>query len=89
MHTEEIEKFIDSKTSADTKVKIDFKKRDAIYGLFVKDKDYDDLKSKNLWRIVPKSQFEEYSRSNNMGLAKIFNGVDFSRLTVYKEKEVV
>jgi hypothetical protein len=89
MNTEDIEKFIESKTPAESKVKIEFKKRDAVYGLFVKDRDYDDLKSKNLWRIVPKSQFEEYDRSKNIGLAKIFNGTDFSRLTLYKEKEVV
>ena len=90
MNTEEIEKFLDTKTSPEAQyVKIDFKKRDAVYGLFVKDKDYVDLKSKNLWRIVTRTHFDEYGKSNNINLAKIFNGTDFSRLSLYKEKEAI
>jgi len=86
MHTEEIEKFLDTKTSVQNNyVKIDFKKRDSIYGLFVKDKDYTDLKSKNFWRIVTRPHFEEYNKSKNSNLAKIFNGTEFSKLTLYKD----
>jgi len=48
MNIEDIEKFIETKNSVkDNFVKISFKKRDAIYGLFVKDKDYNHLKGKN------------------------------------------
>src|SRR4051794_16031518 len=72
MNSEEIEKFLNEKTSAsESYVKIDFKKRDAIYGLFVKDKDYGDLKSKNFWRIVTRTHFDEYNKSKNINLAKI------------------
>lgn len=87
MNIEEIQKFLDTKTSLENDyVRISFKKRDAIYGLFIKDhKDYTDLKSKNFWRIVPRSQFEAYSTSKNVGLAKIFHGGEFSRLTLHKE----
>ena len=86
MHTEEIEKFLDTKTSSQNNyVKIDFKKRDSIYGLFVRDKDYGDLKSKNFWRIVTRPHFEEYNKSKNSNLAKIFNGTEFSRLTLHKD----
>lgn len=86
MNPEDIQKFLDNKTSADNEyVKISFKKRDAIYGLFVRDhRDYGDLKSKNFWRIVPQSQFDAYRHSKNVGLAKIFSGSDFTRLTVSK-----
>ena len=86
MNSEEIEKFLDNKTAnGDKYVKIDFKKRDTIYGLFVKDKDYGDLKSKNFWRIVTRTHFDEYNKSKNLNLAKIFNGAEFSRLSLLSE----
>jgi hypothetical protein len=88
MNIEDIQKFLDNKTSSGNEhVKITFKKRDAIYGLFVRDnKDYGELRAKNFWRIVPKSQFDAYQRSRNVGLAKIFSGSEFSRLTISKEE---
>lgn len=87
MNTEEIEKFLDAKISSDEEyVKIIFKKRDSIYGLFVRGhQDYTDLKSKNFWRIVPRSQFDAYRQSKNINLAKIFSGSEFTRLAIYKE----
>lgn len=86
MNIEEIEKFLNRKSAPkDDYVKITFKKRDAIYGLFLKDSDYADLKSKNFWRIVPQSQFDAYKQTRNVNLAKIFNGLEFSRLTTYND----
>jgi hypothetical protein len=86
MNIEDIEKFLDTKTSIDNNyVKINFKKRDAIYGLFVRDKDYGHLKSKNFWRIVTRTHFDEYNKSKNLNLAKIFSGSEFSRLSLLKE----
>jgi hypothetical protein len=86
MNIEDIESFLSKKTTVENNyVKITFKKRDAIFGLFIKDKDYSDLKSKNFWRIVTRTHFDEYSKSKNNALAKIFNGSEFSRLTVYTE----
>ena len=84
MNIEEIQKFLDNKTvTGNEYIKITFKKREAVYGFFVRGhKDYSDLKSKNFWRIVPQNQFEAYNKSKNVGLAKIFHGSDFSRLTV-------
>ena len=83
MNTEEIQKFLQSKTTAQNNyVKIDFKKRDTIYGLFVVDGDFNDLKSKNFWRIVTRKHFDEYKKSKNVNLAKIFNGTEFSKLTL-------
>jgi len=83
MNIEEIEKFLDTKQiSKDKYVKIDFKKRDSIYGIFVKANDYTDLKSKNFWRIVTSSHFDEWNKSKSINVAKIFNGTEFSRLTV-------
>ena len=64
---------------------ISFKKRNTICGLFVKGhKDYTDLKSKNFWSIVPESQFAAYQKSGDIQLARIFCGVEFSRLALAK-----
>ena len=89
MNIEDIQKFLDNKTSPQQEyVKISFKKRDAICGLFVKGhRDYSDLKSKNFWRIVPESQFASYEKSGDIQLAKIFCGNDFSRLTLAKSAD--
>jgi hypothetical protein len=88
MNIEEIQKFLDSKTSSSSTneyVKISFKKRDPICGLFVRDhRDYTELKSKNFWRIVPESQFANYDKTKDVGLAKIFCGLEFSRLNLSK-----
>ena len=86
MNIEDIENFLESKTTVQqTYVKIDFKKRNSIFGLFIKDKDYSDLKSKNFWRIVTRPYFDEYARSKDNNLARIFNGSEFSKLTLHKD----
>lgn len=84
MNIEDIQKFLDKKTSQENEyVKISFRKREAILGLFVREhKDYSDLKSKNFWRIVPQSQFASYQKTGDVSLAKIFCGTDFTRLTL-------
>lgn len=86
MNSDEIEKFLNKKTTLEESyVKISFKKRDTIYGLFLRENDFGDLKSKNFWRIVPQSRLSEYNQSKNAGLARIYCGIEFTRLTPYKE----
>lgn len=86
MNVEDIEQFLKNKASKDDQyIKIHFKKRDAIYGLFIKENDFNDLKSKNFWRIVTRPNFDAYEKSKNTGLAKIFCGLEFTRLTLYKD----
>jgi hypothetical protein len=87
MNIEDIQQFLDNKTSKGNEyVKIVFKKRDSIFGLFIKDhNDYNELKSKNFWRIVPRSRFDAYSEKNDMSHARIFHGSEFTRLTILKE----
>jgi hypothetical protein len=84
MTIEEIEKFLNTSKTDNEAVRISFKKRDAMNGLFIKDRDFNDLKSKNFWRIVPQSQLESYSQSKNVNLAKIYSGSDFAKLAVLK-----
>jgi len=87
MNIEDIEKFLDNNQSSQNEyVKITFKKREAVYGLFIKGhRDFKELKSKNFWRIVLRSQFENYKKSKNIDLARIFSGSEFSRLSSYTE----
>jgi hypothetical protein len=83
MHSEEIEKFLDKQKLTDGQsIKIDFKKRNTLYGIFLRTDDFRDLKSKNLWRIVVEPRIQEYQSSKDMSLSRIFNGVEISRLGV-------
>ncbi|MFL9482695.1 short-chain dehydrogenase [Chitinophagaceae bacterium LWZ2-11] len=83
MNIEEIEKFLSKQDLKEgQQVKIDFKKRDTIYGLFVKGNDYSDLTSKNFWRIVTLTNMGAWEQTKNINLSKIFSGSEFSRLTV-------
>ncbi|HEX2533910.1 MAG TPA: short-chain dehydrogenase [Chitinophagaceae bacterium] len=86
MQSEDIERFVDKHFQEGSLcAKISFQKRNAIFGLFVKDKDYAYLKSKNFWRIVPQSSIQAYNQSGNMGLSRIFNGSEIARLAPYAE----
>lgn len=86
MNAEEIKKFLEKNPKDKTYVKIDFPKRDSIYGLFIKDDDFSDLSSKNFWRVVTRLHFDEYSQTKNNNLAKIFNGSEFSRLSLLNDE---
>jgi hypothetical protein len=81
MTTEMIEKFVENKSRKNTAVNIHFKERDMVKGLFIRLADYDDLKYKNFWRVVYHEKIEEWNKTRNMELARIFNGVSFSRLS--------
>jgi hypothetical protein len=81
MHIEEIEKFLEKQKAVKNQhVKIDFKKRNSLYGMFLKTDDYAELKSKNLWRIVVEPRIKEYLASKDLNLARIFNGTEITKL---------
>jgi hypothetical protein len=67
-------------------VQISFKTRRAIMGIFIKTADYTYLKSKNLWRIVGESSIEEYKKSKDVNLARIFNGTEMTRLGLVTQR---
>ena len=85
MVNELITKFLEPTHLAKTAVKIEFKKRNSIIGIFVESPDYDELKSKNFWRIVSETHIPEWKKTNDNKLSKIFSGSEFTRLTVAKE----
>ncbi len=80
MTYEEIEKFMNVKNVKGGPVVINFKTRKAIKGLFIKLKDYEELRRKNLWRIVSETHIDTYRSSNDTNLARIFNGQEMTRL---------
>ena len=49
-------------------------------------KDYKDLSAKNFWRIVTQKHFDEYNKSKNPDLARIFNGSEMTRLSLLAEE---
>jgi hypothetical protein len=86
MTSELIAKFIETEQLSNKSVKIEFKKRNAVTGQFVKVTDYNELKSKNFWRIVTESNIAQWNKSNDINLVRIFNGTEFTRLSIVKNK---
>lgn len=87
MNSEEIKKFIENKVSGGDKyVKIEFGKRDPIYGIFISGEDYKELSSKNFWRIVTSKNFDAYNKSKDANLAKLFNGSEFLKLSLLSDE---
>ena len=76
-----IEKFIENKSQKGVAVNIHFKERSTVKGLFIRGKDYNELKSKNFWRIVSSASLNEWRQTENMDLARIYSGVSFTRLS--------
>ena len=82
MNYEEIEKFIRNKAKANQPVRINFKTRKPVLGLFINESDYAELRRKNLWRIVSETRLDEYQSTRNTELARIFNGAEFTKLEI-------
>lgn len=81
MTTDMIEKFVERKGRQNDIISIHFKERASVKGIFIRALDYDELKSKNLWRIVNQIHANEWLETKNADLTRIFNGVSFTRLT--------
>lgn len=84
MTNDQIEKFVLKNPLDKTTVQINFKTRSSITGIFIKTADYDELRSKNLWRIVSGGSMEAYGKSKDINLARIFNGVEMTKLEAVK-----
>ena len=82
-----ISRFLEPAHLAKTAVRIEFKKRNTIVGIFVDAVDYEDLKAKNFWRIVSETHIPEWKKTNDNKLARIFSGSEFTKITVAKEKK--
>jgi hypothetical protein len=83
MTIEQIEKFLDTKNTAKGTLKIDFKTRRSIVGLFVKLKDYDELKEKNFWRVVSGDEnLKNWKETSLSEFAKIVSGTEITKLSL-------
>lgn len=82
MTTEQIEKFFSSNNKPGAPVKISFKTRNMVTGIFIQTPDFDELKAKNFWRIVSEANFEQWKRSKDYSLCRMFNGSEFTKLAV-------
>jgi hypothetical protein len=82
MTNDQIEKFLAEKQTDKLPVQINFKTRESFQGIFIKTADYSELKSKNLWRIVGQSKIIEYQRSGDPSLARIFSGIEITKLGI-------
>jgi hypothetical protein len=81
MTPEQIGKFVEAGHLGNQPVKISFKTRNALKGIFIRMNDYQELKSKNFWRIVSESYIPEWEKTGNSNLARIFNGAEITRLS--------
>jgi len=84
MDIEKIERYILPMIGNNTMIEIHFKGRSSVTGLFIQGADYEELKSKNFWRVVHLSQMEKWSESSDMNIARIFNGSSFTSLSQTK-----
>src|SRR5947207_14292783 len=81
MTNDQIEKFLEPEHIAKNVVRINFKTRNTILGIFINSGDYQDLKSKNFWRIVSETKLDNWKKSRDINLARIFNGAEITKLT--------
>lgn len=80
MTIEKVGEFIEKRKKADSMVKINFKVRSAVTGMFIQSGDFEELGKKNLWRIVTETHADAFRQTRDMNLCRIFNGAEFKKL---------
>ena len=80
MTNQQIDSFLQRNQFGDNPVKISFKTRAGFTGIFVKGGDYEELKSKNFWRIVNEGNVKNYMNSKDVSLSRIFHGAEITKL---------
>jgi hypothetical protein len=81
MTSEMIEKFVTTRIRKGESVNIHFKDRHTVTGLFIHTMDYNELKSKNFWRIVSNQHVSKWEETKDINLTRLFNGASFTRLS--------
>ncbi len=79
-----IEKFIDINAKDSKVVNVHFKDRSTVTGIFVALKDYSELKAKNFWRLVSARNVEQWKKTRDVELSRLFNGASFTRISISK-----
>ena len=81
MTAELIEKFLTKNDGLEQSVNIHFKDRHTVTGLFVHTVDYDELRSKNFWRIINNINLVQWNKTKDINLTRLYNGASFTRLS--------
>lgn len=81
MTNEVIAKYVEAGHLSKNRIKIDFKQRNSFVGIFLQERDYEELKLKNFWRIINQNHIDEWLKSKDSSLARIYNGSEMTRLT--------
>jgi cytoplasmic iron level regulating protein YaaA (DUF328/UPF0246 family) len=81
MQVETIEKYVENKERKNSFITISFKDRNNITGKFIRQSDYEELKKKNLWRIVTDAHFNDWASTFNNDFVRIYNGTSFQKLS--------
>ncbi|NML21192.1 short-chain dehydrogenase [Pseudoflavitalea sp. G-6-1-2] len=76
----QIDAFVRKVESENLAVKISLKSREPFIGIFVVSKDYEDLKSKNFWRIIGQKNIQNYQTSKDVNLSRIYSGTEITSL---------
>jgi len=82
MTSEQIDKFLSEKIKTDSLIRISFKTRNSVLGVFIETPDFNELKSKNFWRIVSEANLEQWKKSKDFSLCRMFNGAEFTKLAI-------
>ena len=77
----QIEKFLQQNYIDKKPVKVSFKGRKPVVGIFITTADFEELKAKNFWRIVGELNIDNYRKSKDMNLARMFSGSEFTKLS--------
>ncbi|MCF3110880.1 short-chain dehydrogenase [Niabella sp. CC-SYL272] len=81
MDVHAIEKFLASATKNAGAVNIHFKDRSTVTGIFISSRDYEELKAKNFWRVVSSKNLQQWERTRDVNLSRLFSGSGFTRLS--------
>lgn len=82
MTNEQIDKFLSQDLKPNSMIRISFKTRNSILGIFIQTTDFNELKTKNFWRIVSEANVEQWKKSKDINLCRMFNGAEFTKLAV-------
>ncbi|MEP6847072.1 MAG: short-chain dehydrogenase [Panacibacter sp.] len=89
MNNDSVAKFFEKqKLPAGNCVRIDFKKRNPLFGFLIQTADYEDLKTKNFWRFVLQRNMQNWQKTGDMDFARIYNGAEFTKLSFAEIKEL-
>ena len=76
-----IENFVELEKRKNKAVRIQFKTRGSLNGIFVFGSDYQEMKKKNFWRIVTESKDGSFADTRDVAASRLFKGDEFTKIT--------